>query len=180
MGWFQDAQNAMYDILCAAFGKDPKAETSLKRFVPAYMPGIMNPEAGYDMNITYYAISERQMSGMDYLMQSNKENAIGIRRTVPISVMFYFYGPDADEESESFWAWIQCDTGEGSPRSLLRKARMVLAGRPARPMTAPEIAGTLWRRRCDLRVDINILLDEARKAQTIIEAPVIKIEKGAE
>lgn len=159
MAWFQKVQNAMYDALCAAFGVNPALASSLARFVPAYVEGITTPQADYNKNICYYAISSEQGTAYDYVDIRVKGSAGGpvteIEKMIPVSVLMTFYGPDADDDAELCWSRLQVDNGYHSPRWHLRQAGIVIES-INRPQTIPELEGSLWRRRADVRMRINV------------------------
>ena len=85
---------------------------------------------------------------------------VTVRKVVPIQCLFTFYGPDADEDAEKVWSRLFIDLGQGCPRSILRQAGMVPLPRPSHPNAAPELEGSLWRRRTDLTVYFSMLEEE--------------------
>lgn len=159
MGWYDEVRDGTYEALCASFGLDPDSQTTMARFVPAYVENTMTPQAPRNVDVTYFAIEGYQgESGFDYIMLSQK-NANGqaktsIKKTVPSSVLITFYGPNADNDAETFWSMFQWDNGVNSPRAILRKRNIVPIGKPARPISLYEVEGTYQRRRCDVRLGL--------------------------
>ena len=161
MGWFQDVSDAVYLALCAVFGINPESPASLKRFVPAYIENATNIQAPRNMDICYFAISEVQDSGFDYI-QLNDITVGGIpevrmKRTIPVSVLLTFYGSNADDDAEKFWSDFQWDSGSNSARAVLRKRNIAPIGKPERPVSLFETEGTYHRRRCDVRLGLAYL-----------------------
>lgn len=162
MGWINHVRDAIYDALCAVFGTDPASADSLKRFVPAYIQDATNTQAPRDTNICYFAVSESQESGFNYVQTSGimikGAPAYKTCVTVPVDVLFTFYGPDADDDAETFWARIQQDIDCTSARAVLRSKRIVPMEGPSRPQSVFEIEGTYHRRRCDVRMGFAYLM----------------------
>lgn len=176
MAWFQNVSNAIYDALCSTFGVDPSDSSSLNRFVPAFTNGITTPQYNIDDNVCFYSVAEQQGTGMDYTEVKNGTNEVIITKTIPVTVLLAFYGPNADDDAEYFWSNFMIDTGKGSPRSLLRQQNIVPVGKaPQRPVALPEIEGSLWRRRCDVRVNLSYLDVQRKVVQTITDAPEVNI-----
>ena len=162
MGWYDSVRDGIYEALCASFGLDPDATTSLDRFVPAYVEDTETPEAPRNVNLCYYSIeSYSGDSTLDYIMHKqilkNGQTKTQITKSVPCSVLVTFYGPDADNDAEYFWSMFQWDNGVNSPRAVLRKRNIVPIGKPARPVSLYEVEGTYQRRRSDVRVNLAYL-----------------------
>ena len=174
-GWFNVMRDAFYDALCAVFEVDPDLQSSLDRFIPAYVEGISTPEEDGNVNVCYYAISVEQGTTEDYVMVENQEDKVIVKKTIPVNVLVTFYGPNADNDSELFWSRIQVDAGYGSARQILRSNKVVLRGTPDRPISLPEEEGSLWRRRCDVRVHLSYLDTDTINARTVEVAPDINI-----
>ena len=172
MAWMDHMRDAVYQALCAAFGKDPEAEESLARFVPAYYEKATNPQAMRDTDICYYALSEEQTPGTDFIQIRYRSDGAKIVKTIPVSALLTFYGPNADNDSEAFWSMIQFDSGAISPRAILRGKNVVLDGEPGRPVAVFESEGTYNRRRCDVRLRLAYL--------EITDKPVGLVEKPPE
>lgn len=170
MAWFQHVSNAVYTAACRAFNLDPASQEGLARFVPAYLPNATTPQADRDVNVCYYAVSERQGTAWDYTMQEAGNSKISVTKTIPVTVLFTFYGPNADDDAEFFWSALRIDTGYGSPRQVLRGSRIALDGTPQRPVSIFEVEGTFHRRRCDVRVDLSYL-DVEDKAAAMVTSP---------
>ena len=175
MAWFKTVSNAVYDALCAAFGVDPEAQSSLDRFIPAYVDGIATPQENRNVDVCYYALSLEQGTQMNYVTLKNDQDQIEIQKTIPVNVLLTFYGPNSDDDSERFWSVFQVDTGYGSPRSILRLQNIVPTRTPDRPLSVPEVEGSLWRRRCDVRLYLSYLDTEILPARTVEEVPDINI-----
>lgn len=175
MGWFENTSNAIYDALCATFGLDPSTQVALKRFVPAYVGGVTTPQAKSDADVCYFSVSERQGTNSDYISVKRKSNQLEITKTIPATVLLTFYGPNSDDDAEYFWSNFMIDTGASGPRAILRNANIVPDGKPERPLSVPELEGTLWRRRCDVRVNLSYLDVQTKNVSTVSEAPEVTI-----
>ncbi len=176
-GWFETVRDAFYDALCAVFQVDPTAQSSLDRFIPAYVDGVMTPQEDRNVDVCYYAISEEQGTDFDYVMQEDKEDKVVVKKTIPVNILTTFYGPHADSDAEKFWSRLQVDTGYGSARSILRGKKITLRGKPRRPVTMPpEIEGSIWRRRCDVQVSLSYLDTETLATRTVTKVPEINIK----
>lgn len=175
--WFKPVSDAVYLALCAAFGMDPDAPESNARFVPAYREDITTPQAPRNANVCYFAISLRQSTEYDYVERSyvveNGSPKAIISRPIPVSVLLTFYGPNADNDSDYFWALIQWDSGSGSARAALRENGLVLDGKPERPVSLWETEGTYNRRRCDVRMNLLGKAMSAYDADLVEEPPEI-------
>lgn len=160
MTWLKKADKAVFEALCACFGLDPASSAAGKRFRAAYLEEATSPQSGRKDNLCYYALSESPNSSLDALFSRYEDNAVTVRKVVPIQCLFTFYGPDADEDAEKVWSRLFIDLGQGCPRSILRQAGMVPLPRPSHPNAAPELEGSLWRRRTDLTVYFSMLEEE--------------------
>ncbi len=181
-GWFEVVRDAFYDALCAVFCVDPDEQSSLDRFIPAYVDGVSTPEADRNKDVCYYAISVERGTTEDYVSVENDTDSVIVTKTIPVRVLVTFYGPHADDDSETFWSRIQVDAGYGSARQVLRSYNLVLRGTPDRPLAAPEVEGSVWRRRCDVLVQLAYLDTDTLTARTVEEVPIINImlaEKAA-
>lgn len=173
MGWRQEIANGIFYACCAAFNLNPEAQEGLSRFVPAYTENEITPQAPRDVDVCYFSIGQYQgESNLDYIMLKqanvNGQTKTRITKTVPCSVLLTFYGPNADDDSEFFWSAFQWDNGVNSPRSILRKRKIVPIGKPDRPVSLYEVEGTYQRRRCDVRVNLAYL-DVGEKNSSYID-----------
>jgi len=180
MGWYETVKLAVYDMLCATFGTDPEAQTSLDRFVPAYTDNITTPQYNSNDNVCFYALSEEQGTSVDYVSEKAEDGRILITSNIPISLLLTFYGPRAHDDAEYFWSRAMVDNGVGSPRSILRQNCIVYRGRPVRPVSAPELEGTLWRYRCDVRVPLVYLNVDQVEAGMVEEVPEVTMATTAD
>ena len=171
-------QDGVYLALCAAFQIDPGSEEGAARFAPAYLPNATTPQAPRNKNVCYYALSVEQGTTFDYTMLETGPSGTVVKKTIPVSALLTFYGPDADNDAEAFWSAIQVDTGYGSPRSVLRSMRIVPDGRPGRPVSLFETEGTYHRRRCAVRLDLLYLdYQDMGSPGTVEEVPDITLNK---
>ena len=181
MGWFKTVSDGIYEALCASFGLNPDSQEAMNRFVPAYIEDTITPQALRTDNVCYFSI-ERQATetGTDYIMLkqvlSNDVTKTEIKKTVASSVLLTFYGPNADDDSETFWSMFQWDNGVNSPRAILRKKRIVPIGKPARPVSLFEVEGTFQRRRCDVRVNLAYLDISEHNSSEVDSAPEIGVQ----
>ena len=175
MAWYEKVKDAVYDMLCSTFGADPEAQTSLDRFVPAYTDNVTTPQYNSNDNVCFYTLSEEQGTSVDYVSEETDGKHILITSNIPISLLLTFYGPKAYDDAEYFWSRAMVDNGSGSPRSVLRKNQITYRGRPVRPVTSPELEGTLWRNRCDVRVPLVYLNVDQVDAGMIEEAPEVTV-----
>jgi len=175
MAWFQTVSNAVYQALCATFGVSPESEAGMKRFVPAYLFQATTPQADRNVNVCYYDIRQASDEGLNYTeLQYAAKTAQAalatVERNMPLTVLFTFYGPNADDDSETFWTMIQTDLDSTSPRSVFRRNHIVINGRPEFPVGLDEIEGTFIRRRCDVRVNL-VYYDTKSKLYNTVEVP---------
>jgi len=183
MGWRDDVSDAVYLALCAVFRMNPESKESMKRFVPAYMSNTTNAQAPRNMDICYYAISEMQDSGFDYIQLENvlvnDVPKVRLKKTIPVEVLITFYGDGADDESEKFWSEFQWDSGENSARALLRKKNMTTIGKPGvgRPVSLFETEGTFHRRRCDVRLYLAYLYITESEGEYVDNPPEFVIDE---
>ena len=177
MAWFGAVSDAVFDMLCACFGMDPNSPAAAARFVPAYTQETTTPQAPRNKNVVYYALSERQATGFDYILAETKTvkglSKTAITKTIPVSCLLTFYGSKADDDSELFWSMFQWDSGADSPRAILRKKKIVPIGMPERPLAVFEVEGTLHRRRCDVRLNLAYLDVTEHDASVVAAPPVI-------
>lgn len=157
--WRQMASDAIYEMLCASFGMQPDSAEAMKRFVPAYVFEATTPQADRNVNVCYYDIRPAstpnlQYTETTYAPKDAQEPKAMIENHMPITVLFTFYGPDADNDSEYFWTLCQSDVDSSSPRAVLRKKAIVFNGKPEFPAGLDEIEGTFIRRRCDVRLNL--------------------------
>lgn len=178
MAWFQTVSNAVYTAACRAFNLDPESQQGYARFVPAYLPNATTPQANRDADVCYYAVSERQGTAWDYTMQNIDSGKLTVKKTIPVTVLFTFYGPNADDDAEHFWSALQIDTGYGSPRKVLRDANIALDGTPERPVSLFEIEGTYHRRRSDVRVNLSYLDTMTKNVSTVESGPDIVVQQN--
>lgn len=175
MGWFETVSDAVYTALCSAFDCNPDKKESMSRFVPAYLFQATTPQADRNVNVCYYDIRPADDPGFNYqtVLYAPKDAqnvAASVRRNIPITVLFTFYGPNADNDSEKFWSLCQADIDYRSPRSVLRKYHIVMNGRPGFPVGLDQIEGTYIRRRCDVRVNL-VLRDVNNIGYVPVENP---------
>ncbi len=178
VGWFDVLQDAVYDALCATFHVDPTVDSSLARFVPAYVDEATTPQAPRNVNVCYYAISELDDPGTDFIQAVTRE-VKGVTKTqlesvVPVSVLLTFYGPNADNDAEYFKKVFMWDSGAESPRAVLRRLRIVPIGKPSRPIAVFEVEGTYHRRRCDVRLNLAYLDITELNASAVEQPPEIQ------
>ena len=177
MGWYKEVTKAVYLALCAVFDMEPNDTESMKRFVPAYISNATNAQAPRNMDICYFALSEMQESGFDYIQLNNiVVNGVPktrITKTIPVSVLLTFYGDNADDDAENFWSEFQWDSGSGSARAILRKLNIAPIGKPDRPVALFETEGTFHRRRCDVRLYLSYLYVKDRVEQYVDKVPDI-------
>ena len=179
MGWYSTVREGIYLALCAAFGLDPDSSAALAKFVPAYVEDTITPQAPRNLDVCYFAVDRYTgESGLDYIMLAQETNIYGqvltrIKKSVPATVLLTFYGPNADDEAESFWSRFQWDSGVNSPRAILRDKRIVPIGTPARPVSLFEVEGTYQRRRCDVRVNLAYLDIEEFESSHVDTVPEI-------
>ena len=180
MGWFKTVSDAIYYGLCAAFNLNPASEDAMKRFVPAYIENATNAQAPRDMDICYFAVSTAMDEGLNYIQTQNVivkgVPKVQIKKTVPVSVLFTFYGPNADDDAEFFWERVQWDSGAGSARAIWRKSNIAPIGKPDRPVTLFEVEGTYHRRRSDVRMNLAYLAVTESEAGYVDSAPEFMIE----
>lgn len=181
MIWFQHVSDAVYDALAAALGMDPDLQSTADRIVPAYVqsvPDITTPQYNSNDDVLFFAISE-EASESESVFIKGAENALEVTQEIPISVLLTFYGPNADDRAEAVRLRLMVDTGANSPRAILRKYKIVLnyglGKMPPRPVSIPELEGTLWRRRCDLRLSMNYLAVESLEMNPVEEVPEVGI-----
>lgn len=182
MGWYETLRDAVFEALCASFGLDPDSEDALSRFVPAYTEGLTTPQANINADVCYYAISESTDTGFDYIDQTigeeiingNTTTVLRIHKTIPVNVLLSFYGPGSDSDAELFWSRVQVNSGYMSPRHILRREGITIES-VRRPVSVPEIEGSLWRRRSDVNLRLNMVSDESVAMQTVEVAPEITI-----
>lgn len=175
MGWFETVSDSVYNALCATFGCDPSVKSSMARFVPAYIYQATTPQADRNVNVCYYDIRPDDDPGFNYqtVLYAPKTATnvkASVRRNIPITVLFTFYGPNADNDAETFWSMCQADIDYRSPRSILRNKHIVFNGRPGFPVGLDQIEGTYIRRRCDVRLNL-VLRDVNDIAYVPVEVP---------
>ena len=176
MAWFKHVSDAVYDAVASAMGLDPQAQSTLDRILPAYVPGATTPQHNSNDDVIFFAISEDEtaQSGR-YMTITGEPNVLKAREVIPVHLLLIFYGPNADDDANRCRLRLMVDYGEGSPRAILRAARIVFNYGPGimlpRPVSVPEVEGTLWRRRCDLRLALSYLNTEVVDMTPLEEAP---------
>ena len=178
MTWFNHVSIAVAKMLCAVFNVDPASNEAAARFVPAYVENDTTPQAPRNKNVVYYALSELQGMGYDYIQlktyeDSKRATKTILTKTIPIQCMLTFYGNNADDDAELFWSMFQWDSGAGSPRAILRSNKIVPIGLPERPISVFEVEGTFHRRRCDVRLSLAYLDVTEHAVATVAEPPEI-------
>lgn len=178
MDWFQKVSYAVARMLCACFNLDPESPEAAARFIPAYLESDTTPQAPRNKNVVYYALSEMQGSGLDYIQHKTLvkegQTVTVIQKTIPIACTLTFYGPNADNDSELFWSMFQWDSGAESPRAILRSEKIVPIGLPERPVPLFEVEGTFHRRRCDVRLNLAFLDISEYQSSAVTEPPEIE------
>ena len=176
--WFRHVSDAVYDALSAAMGLDPEVQSTLDRIVPAYVPGVTTPQYNSDDNVLFFALSEENPANSSYVTVRNDASSLHVTEVIPVSLLLTFYGPNADNDAAMVRRRLLIDTGAGSPRSLLRAQKIVfnygLGRMPPVPSSVPELEGTLWRRRCDLRLSLSYLCTESLDVVPVEQVPEIK------
>jgi len=176
MGWYETVCDAVFDALCAAFGMNPETNAALERFIQAYLPNSARPQAARTTDLCYYSVSEDNTdTAYGYQMIQYEDSKATIKETIPFSVQLVFYGPNADNDAHKFWRLFQFDSGYDSPRSVLRRARIVPNGAVPRPTSLFETEGAYQRRRCDIRLSLAYLDIETRTIATISKAPDLNV-----
>ena len=177
MAWFQAVSDAIARMLCACFNLDPESQEAANRFIPAYIEDMTTPQAPRNQNVVYYALSEMQGSGFDYIQHRmdvvDGQTRTVIAKTIPINCLLTFYGSKADDDAELFWSMFQWDSGAESPRAILRSQRIVPIGMPGRPASLFEVEGTFHRRRCDVQLNLAFLDISAHASPAVDEPPKI-------
>ena len=180
MGWIETADQAVFEALCAVFGLSPDSKEASRRFRAAYLREATNPPADRTKDVCYYAISEQTAANLDSIEISYQADAEGmkavLRKVIPVQCLFSFYGPNSDNDAEKLWSLMYLDSGSGCARSILRRANMVPVPRPNRPLSVPELEGSLWRRRCDLTILFSLLDETSVPVAQVKSAPDIEIQ----
>lgn len=176
--WNEKVSDAVYDMLCAAFKVNPDLDSSLSRFVPAYVEDVTTPQAHRPKNVCYYYFSVTQGTEYDYIEVSHKRNTKGelvatVKKNIPVTLLLCFYGPDADADSEYFWSAFLHDSGYNSPRAVLRRQDIVPSGKPKRPLFIEQTEGTYNRRRCDVSMNLLYKMKYEEVVEAIMSAPEI-------
>ncbi len=177
LGWYDNLKDAVYLTLCATFELDPESNDALTRFIPAYEFDTTTPQAPRDKNVCYYSISELANTGYEYTMTEygtiDGVPMYRIKNPIPVSVLFTFYGPNADNDAEHFWMMVMHEHGPKGPRGVLRKHdTLIMDMRPARPVCFDEIfEGTYPRRRADVRLNL-IHCNVYEHPSEIVAAPI--------
>ena len=183
----------MYDAVAAAFGLDPDQQSTLNRIVPAYVPGVTTPQYNSDDDVVFYTIEAETAPESAYVTLEGKSetstdqhgaeqtvHSLAVTKIIPFSSLLTFYGPNADDDSEMVWTRLMVDNGAGSPRSILRSKNIVfnygLGKMPPRPTSVPELEGTLWRRRCDLRLSLSYLCTDELEMTPVEHVPEIEMK----
>ena len=178
MAWFHTVSMAVSRMLCACFNLDPESQEAASRFIPAYIENDTTPQAPRNKNVVYYALSEMQGSGYDYIQlktrETNGQVKTAITKTIPIQCTLTFYGSDADDDAELFWSMFQWDSGAESPRAILRSEKIVPIGLPERPVSLFEVEGTFHRRRSDVRLNLAYLDVAEHVVSAVTEPPEIE------
>lgn len=183
MSWLRRAETAMLQACAASLGIAPGSREFNQRFRVSYPDQVTTPQAGLDRSVCYLTISEVTDQMTHYVQGRYGRNSDGVfglmqEKTIPLQCLLTFYGKNADEDAENLWSRIMTDVGAGSPRDILRSAHMVPVGFPDRPVSLPELEGSLWRRRCDVRMRMNMLVTDFIPAHAIEHAPEIEYRKG--
>ena len=179
MGWIKVVKDAVYEATAAAFGMDPDAQSTADRIVPAYEPDVTTPQYNSDDDVIFFAVEEETSEDLNSVFIKGAEEALEVTKVIPVSVLFTFYGPNAEDRVEDFRSRLMIDTGYGCPREILRRNKIVLnyglGMMPPRPVSVPELEGTLWRRRCDLRLSMSYLSVETMGMTPVEEVPEVGI-----
>lgn len=180
MGWIETADRAVFEALCAVFGLSPDSKEASRRFRAAYLHEATNPPTDRTKDVCYYAISEQTTANLDSIEISYQADAEGmkavLRKVIPVQCLFSFYGSNSDNDAEKLWSLMYLDSGSGCARSILRQANMVPVPRPNRPLSVPELEGSLWRRRCDLTILFSLLDETSVPVAQVKSAPDIEIQ----
>lgn len=172
MAWLDTANAAVFRALCAVFALDPDGSEAASRFRCAYTgTAVTHPQADRERDVCYYTVTETSDPALahtrrDYALDEQGRMTVRIHKVLPLSCLLTFYGPNADEDAEACWSGLFADYGHGSPPDVLRQSGLSLVSWPDRPLSLPELQGSLWRRRCDLRVGLRM-----RTVQTVRQRP---------
>lgn len=174
MNWMLKASDAVFDSLCALFGVDPESDASFFRFRDANSDETTFPQANRTDNVCYYTLSNEASQSNAWTQQKVVGDELHVTSNIPLTCLFTFYGPNADIDAERLWSLIGVDSGYGCPRSILRQAGIVLVPSDTeRVVVSPELEGSLWRRRCDVRVRMSMRQEEVIRVGTVTHVPDI-------
>ena len=179
MAWRKHVSDAVYLAVASAMGLDPDNQSTIDRIVPAYVSTeVTTPQYNVNDNVVFFDPQLESAPEAGWVTVRGEDGKIAVTKTIPVSLLLTFYGPDADDDSEQVWSRLMVDYGAGSPRAILRANNIVfnygLGRMPPRPVQAPELEGTLWRRRCDLRLSLSYLCTDEVGMNPVEEVPEIE------
>lgn len=170
--WLRSCEIAMALALCSVFGLDPESDDAIGFIRYTYREGRNVPEGGWNENLVYITYSSVSDPSNSWASTVYTDDGKVIRqKTVPLSCLLTFYGPNSTELAEQARSGLMLDAGYGSPRYVLRESCLVPVGWPDNPVTLPEVAGGIWRMRSDLRLRLSYLQTDTTGYQAMEKSP---------
>ena len=177
--WKELALEGVAKALCAVFEVEWESDAALALIRKAYQTDSVAPEAERNENVIYISIQQVQDTPTSWASTSyGTDGKATLQKTLPLTAMLTFYGQDCEEMAEYARTRLLADTGYDSPRSILRRYKMV----PVLPFLAPipayEPDDAMWRLRADLRIRLNLLHEDVYDFEPVEEIPEIRLEKS--
>ena len=172
---------AVHNALCACFGLSPNSDDALAFVRQAYTEPENTPMPARSADVLYWSVSP--VSGASVESGEASETASGthkptVHRFLPYQLLIICYGPNCEGNVSKIRSLLFID-GSGFPLSILRKAGIYPVPNPPSPQLLFEPEGSLWRRRADLIVEMNIAdsLTAAASRGAIQSTPVVIIRR---
>ena len=178
--WFERTHEAAYLALCTVFGIDPSLSASRERFRPAYDPAVTVPGFSPDCDVCFYSLARQSEPGTEGVIRlklpggGSDTGREETHQLLSVILLLNFYGPAAAEDAE------KCRSGmlDEQARRIFRERGVYPVKMPSAPISLPEPYGTLWRRRCDLKIRLYVAERTEKTYPALRGLPEVIIHDG--
>lgn len=152
-------KTAIFKALCACLSLQPSSADALKLIREAYTEPENTPRPARTVDVVYWSVSPSD--GIDDpahygdISQTGHNQKATVFRANPYSLLVVCYGSHAEANAINIRSFLYVD-GYGSPRQILRSAGIFPVPDPEKPDYLFEPEGSLWRRRVDVRFDLQV------------------------
>ncbi len=174
---------AIFDALCACLNLNPNSREAIALIHEAYAEPENVPRPPRNRNVIYWTVLQDYSTDPVPVTYGVEDGNGGghipvVRTTLKYQLIIVCYGPACEENALRIRSMFYLD-GTGFPRKILRDAGIFPVPDPPQPSFLHEEEGSLWRKRADLTVSLQVAEEKLAQGRGAIEsAPAVILMKG--